>query len=146
MNQKTEFFESFSFESNEFQIEIYRIFRTFFAFWNQSNHKFSNGIKWISNESQFDSTSNCSLTYLRHILLGIVSCIKPGYHFQATSLGQRNGICDEENWKKQGHLSKINNFINKSSRITQDNCSQPWLCTFQQILQIFWHRFLEQRT
>ena len=53
-----EFFEFFSFELNEFRIEIYRIFRTFFAFSNQSNRKFSNRIDRISNESQFDSTPN----------------------------------------------------------------------------------------
>ena len=47
-----EFFEFFSFESNEFRIEIYRIFRTFFALSNQSNHKFLNGIERISNEFQ----------------------------------------------------------------------------------------------
>ena len=42
-------------ESNEFWINFHRIFRTFFAFSNQSNRKFSNRIDRISTEFQFDS-------------------------------------------------------------------------------------------
>ena len=38
-------------ESNEFRIDFYRIFRIIFHLSNQSNHKFSNRIERISNES-----------------------------------------------------------------------------------------------
>ena len=48
-------------ESNEFRIDFYRIFRTFFALSNQSNRTFSNRIDQISNKFQFDSTPNLSL-------------------------------------------------------------------------------------
>ena len=51
-----EFFElKMYFQIN--RIENYRIFRTFFAFSNQSNRKFSNRIQRILLEFQFDSTS-----------------------------------------------------------------------------------------
>ena len=38
-------------ESNEFRIDFYQIFRIIFHLSNQSNHKFSNRIERISNES-----------------------------------------------------------------------------------------------
>ena len=38
-------------ESNEYRIDFYRIFRIIFHLSNQSNHKFSNRIERISNES-----------------------------------------------------------------------------------------------
>ena len=40
-------------KSNEFWIDFYRIFRTIFHLSNQSNHKFSNRIERISNESSY---------------------------------------------------------------------------------------------
>ena len=47
-----EFFESFSFKSNESN------FSNFFAFSNQSNRNFSNRMEQTLNEFQFDSTPN----------------------------------------------------------------------------------------
>ena len=38
-------------ESNEFRIDFYRIFQIIFHLSNKSNHKFSNRIERISNES-----------------------------------------------------------------------------------------------
>ena len=58
-------------ESNEFWIDFHQIFWIFYALSNQSNHKFSNRIKQISNEFQFDSTPNLHLiyVYLSNILI-----------------------------------------------------------------------------